>query len=183
MNFYSLFVIAVALSLDAFGIAISIGLDNCVKRKNKVMFSLSFGFFQFLCTFVGAYAGFIFNTYIVAVPQIIGGIIIAFVGIFMIKDGFEHKEEKLLLSAKMYFILGISVSIDAAVVGFTVFNKLSSNFFIFMDSVFIGIVTFVLSVIAFIISRYLKKIDLVCKYADYIGGVILVIFGLKMMFF
>lgn len=104
MNIYSLFVVAIALSLDAFGVALSIGLDSCVKRKNKLLFAISFGFFQFLCTFIGAYSGFLFNTYITYVPQIIGGMIIAFVGAFMIKEGFDNKEEKLLLNFKMYFV-------------------------------------------------------------------------------
>ncbi|MCR3761766.1 manganese efflux pump MntP family protein [Clostridium felsineum] len=183
MNIYSLLMIAIALSLDAFGVALSIGLDNSVKRNNKILFSISFGFFQFLCTFIGAYSGFLFNTYITYLPQIIGGIIIAFVGMFMIKEGFEDKEEKFLLNFKMYFVLGISVSIDAAVIGFTMFNKISSNSIIFMDSIFIGIITLILSAVAFILSRYLKKITLVCKYADYIGGIILILFGIKMMFF
>lgn len=183
MDFYSLVIIAIALSLDAFGVAISIGINKGVKRNSKLIFASSFGFFQFLFTLLGAYAGFLFNTYVVAIPKIIGGVIIALVGVLMIKEGFEEKEDNIFSSFKMYIILGISVSIDAAVVGFTVFNKINSNYIIAVQSIFVGIVTFFISVLAFIISKYLRKLDLVTKYADYVGGVILILFGLKMMFF
>jgi len=82
----------------------------------------------------------------------------------------------------MYLILGVSVSIDAMVVGFTVLNNIT-NVILLKDTLFIGGVTLVMVAIAFIISKYLKKIELIGRYADYIGGVILIIFGLKMMFF
>lgn len=183
MGIYLLFIIAVALSLDAFGVALSIGFNDEVRKKNRLFFAISFGFFQFLLTFIGAYAGFMFNTYIVTIPQIIGGTIISIVGVLMIKDGFEKKRQNILLSFKMYIILGISVSIDAAVVGFTIFNKINSNYVIMFQSLFIGIITFALSNTAFLVARFLRKIELIKRYANYIGGIILVLFGIKMMFF
>ena len=48
MELYPLFIIALALSLDAFGVALCIGLNNQAKFKNKTGFTISFGFFQFL---------------------------------------------------------------------------------------------------------------------------------------
>ena len=47
MNFYSLFLIAIALSLDAFGVALCIGLNNNVDSKYKASCAMYFGFFQF----------------------------------------------------------------------------------------------------------------------------------------
>jgi len=182
MDFYGLLLIALALSLDAFGVALCIGLNNQARLKNKVIFATSFGFFQFLLSFIGAFAGFLFNTYIAAVPNIIGGIIIALVGVLMIKEGLQNKGDCPLLNAKMYVVLGISVSIDAMVVGFTAFNKVLNNIILFQDTLFIGIVTFIMSLGAFFVSRYLKRIEIVGKYADFIGGIILILFGLKMIF-
>lgn len=182
MDLYSLFLIALALSLDAFGIALCIGLNNQTKFSNKLGFIISFGFFQFLFSYIGAYAGFLFNTYVAAMPSIIGGMIIAIVGVLMIKEGFENKGKCPLLKPKMYFILGVSVSIDAMVVGFTVLNNIT-KVVLFKNTLFIGGITLVMSTIAFLISKYLKKIEIVGRYADYIGGIILIIFGLKMMFF
>lgn len=182
MDLYSLFTVALALSLDAFGIALCIGLNNQARFVNKIGFIISFGVFQFLFSYIGAFAGFLFNTYVAAMPNIIGGIIIATVGAIMIKEGFENEGKCPILKTRMYFILGISVSIDAMVVGFTVLNNIT-NIILLKNTLFIGGITLVMSTIAFIISKYLKKVEFVGRYADYIGGIILILFGLKMMFF
>ncbi len=183
MEVYSLFLIALALSLDAFGVALCIGLNNNIARKSKVMFAISFGFFQFLFSIIGAYAGFLFNTYIASVPKVLGGALIAIVGIMMLKEGFQNKDECPLIKPGMVVILGVSVSIDAMVIGFTALNNIKNNLVILENTIFIGVVTLIITTIAFIISKYLKRIEILSKYADYIGGVILVIFGIKMMFF
>lgn len=181
VTYYSLVLIGLALSLDAFGVALSIGLNPGVKLKNKFIFCLSFGFFQFLFSFVGSYAGVYFTNNIKALPNLFGGIIILMVGVLMVKEGLEEKEECLLFTRKMYIILGGSVSIDALVVGFTMFGSIDSFQNTLQYTVIIGLITFVISVTAFIISRYLNRISLVARYADYIGGIILIIFGLKMI--
>lgn len=183
MDFYSLLLIAIALSLDAFGVALCIGLNSGVNINGKILFTACSGFFQFLFALIGAYAGVLFNTYIVSVPKVIGGVLIAIVGVVMLKEGFENKGACPVIKPGTYFVLGISVSIDAMVIGFTVLNSINNNLSILKDTLFIGLVTLIISSLAFIIAKYLKKIELLSKYADYIGGVILVIFGLKMMFF
>lgn len=183
MDFYTLFSIAVAISLDAFGVALCIGLNRAIDRNHKLLFALSFGFFQFLFSILGAYAGFLFNTYIVSLPNVIGGALIVVVGILMLKEGAAGKNECALIKPSMFIVLGISVSIDAMVIGFTAFNNITQHMILLKDTLFIGLVTFVCSLIAFIVSRYLRRIEAVGKYADYIGGVILIIFGIKMMFF
>ena len=93
-------------------------------------------------------------------PSIIGGMIIAAVGVIMINEGFENKGKCPLLNPKMYFILGVSVSIDAMVVGFTVLNNVTKVILLY-NTLFIGLITLVMSTIAFIISRYLKKIEII----------------------
>lgn len=183
MSLYSLFVIALALSLDAFGVALCIGLNNGIKRGTKILFASSFGFFQFLFSLVGAYAGFLFNTYIASVPEIIGGALIAIVGGMMLKEGLESKDECPLIKPGMFIVLGVSVSIDAMVIGFTALDNISSNLVILQNTLFIGFITLLMSMTAFIIARYLKRITVISKYADYIGGIILIIFGIKIMFF
>lgn len=182
MSLYSLILIALALSLDAFGIAICVGLKDQIKLKNKLEFIASFGFFQFLFSVLGAYAGILFNTYVTSVPNIIGGAIISFVGVFMIKEGFENKGKCPLINPKMCIILGISASIDAMVIGFTILDKIQNSIQLYQYSLIIGFVTLGMSTFAFFIAKYLKKIGFVGKYADYIGGIILIIFGIKMMF-
>lgn len=183
MNIFDIVVIGTALSLDAFGVSLSIGLNSKVRRMNKYMFAISFGFFQFAFAFLGGLFGNLFNVYILEVPSVIGGLVTAFVGILMIKEGFNDRKECLLIKPKMYFILGISVSIDALVIGFTVLNTIIKLKLVLRDTIYIGVITLCFSLVAFYIAKYLKKINLVCKYADYLGGIVLIIFGIHMMFF
>lgn len=182
MTIYSLFVIAIALSLDAFGVALSIGLNEKIRAKNKIIFCLSFAFFQFLFAFIGAYFGKLFSTYIASLPGVVGGIIISVLGVIMIKEGMGEKKQDLLLRKSMYLVLGVSVSIDAMVIGFTTLNSIVQLTKITEHTLFIGVITLIMSGIAFSISKYIKKIAIVSKYSDYIGGTILILFGLKMMF-
>jgi manganese efflux pump family protein len=181
MSLYFIISIAFALSLDAFGVALSIGLNKGLGYNRKILFSISFGFFQFLFALVGALIGILFNRFVTSVPCMAGGMIIAAVGVLMISEGFSKKHENILLQPKMYIVLGASVSIDAMVVGFTAFNSLDF-FSLIIDCLIIGIISLVMTCISFIISRYLKRIGLVSCYAEYIGGIILIIFGLKMIF-
>lgn len=182
MNFINLFIIAVALAMDASGVSISLGIRDALKAKQKIYFVLSFAVFQFLFSFIGAYSGMLFSKHLASVPSIIGGITIAVVGVLMIKEGMEGKSDYMLTKWSMYIILGISVSIDALVVGFTAFQNLRNFTTILWDTIFIGIITFMLSALAFYTAGKVKKISFIPKYADYIGGVMLILLGLKMIF-
>ncbi|WP_142413176.1 manganese efflux pump [Hathewaya massiliensis] len=183
MEFKDLLLVALALALDAFGVALGIGLNPIVKKKNKITFILSFGFFQFLFAFIGGYGGSLFSKYILCLPKVVGGTIVSLVGVFMLKESMENKkEDKLILRNKTNIILGASVSVDAMVVGFTVLNGFNSIFILTRDTLFMGIVALIMTTIAFCISKSLKKFDGFEKYADLIGGIILILFGIKMMF-
>ena len=181
MSLYFISSIAFALSLDAFGVALSIGLNKELGFNKKMLFSISFGFFQFLFALMGALMGIIFNEFITCIPNVAGGTIMAVVGVMMINEGFNKKEENIILQPQMYLILGISVSIDAMVVGFTALTCLSF-YTLMLDCLIIGVVSLIMTSLAFVISKYLNRIRLVSRYAKYIGGIILIIFGIKIIF-
>lgn len=182
MSIGGIILLGIAVSLDAFSVALSIGLNNQVRKNNKIGFIVSFSFFQFFCSFIGAYVGYIFNSF-ASIPSLIGGAIISIIGVMIVKEGMEEdKDNGLLLKWSMYFVLGISVSIDAMVVGFVTLNSLGSLALILISTLMIGFICIIMVTIAFIITKYLKKIMVLRQYADYIGGAILILFGIKMMF-
>ncbi|GAA0116873.1 manganese efflux pump [Clostridium senegalense] len=181
MSIIQLVWIAIAVGLDASAVAFGIGLNEKVEMKDKCCLTLSFGFFQFLFSFIGGSLGKTFSDNIITVPTIISGMVIAIVGIMMIKEGMENQGEYPLLSGKIYFIIGISVSIDAMVVGFITLINITYGI-LMIYSLIIGSIALIMSIISFIISKYLGRINLIGKYANYIGGVILILFGLKMIF-
>lgn len=177
------YIIGTALAMDAFGVALGIGLNPILERRHKIKFVLSFSFFQFFFTFIGGSMGHLFDVYIADIPSLAGGIIMVIVGVLMIIDGLEEKENKMLIKNSTCLILGISVSIDALVIGFTTFHKISSITLLFHYSVIIGLITVLFSNGAFIIGKAIKKIDFIVKYANFFGGASLIIFGGKMIFF
>ena len=105
------------------------------------------------------------------------------VGSVMIIDGLKEKESDLLIKDSTCIILGISVSIDALVIGFTTFCKLGSILLLSVNSILIGLITLFLSTVAFFICRYIQKVRFISKYADFLGGIALILFGLKVIFF
>ena len=184
MNIKDILIVGVALAMDAFGVTISIGLNKRVNRSKKIGFIISFALFQFLFFFSGAIMGFLFEKYITAIPNIIGGTAIGIVGAMMIKEGFEKNEnEDLVLKNIMYLILGVSVSIDAFVIGFTGFGYISSIIRIIFECSIVGFITLILCTFAFFLCRYIRKVEFISKYADFFGGVTLIIFAIKMIFF
>lgn len=175
--------VGIALSMDAFGVCISIGLNSMVKRKSKFAYILSFASFQFLFTFIGGASGYYFDTYVIKIPEVFGGAIIGAVGLLMLIDGTKEKESTVLTRGGMILILGISTSIDALVVGFTALHHVGSILILLLDSILVGLIGVFLCTFAFFACRYLRKIKLVYEYADFIGGITLIIFAIKMMFF
>lgn len=185
MELKEVILIGIALAMDALGVTISLGLNNRIQRSSKVKCILSFAVFQFLFVLIGGISGYFFDTYVASIPSLIGGSIIGIIGIIMIIDGLKDKGDSnsILEKKYMYIILGISVSIDALVIGFTAFHHVGQYIVLFLDSLLVGLVTLLICTIGFYLCRYFRKIKFICKYADFIGGIILILFGVKMIFF
>jgi len=183
MSYIEVVIISIALGLDAFGVAVSLGLDRRINVRKALIFVFSFSFFQFLLVFSGGIGGNLFNKYIFTLPSVIGGIIILLVGILMVKDAFS--EEKLVTKINwfVYIFLGLCVSVDAFVVGFSSFNELDDVFLLFDNSVIVGIITALLTILAFAISKKIRGMKFIKEYSDLLGGIILILFGIKMILF
>lgn len=183
MEVLDIFVIGIALAMDAFGVTLGVGVNKNLKNGDKQKYVFSFGFFQFLLAFIGGVSGYLFNNYIFPISTTIGGVVIGFIGILMIIDGLKNDSESILNKKAMIIILGISVSIDAMVIGFTIFNNIKEIFILFVDTILIGLITLFICNIGLFISRYISKINFVKKYASLFGGMALILFSIKMIFF
>lgn len=184
MELKAIIIIGIALAMDALGVTLSIGLNPSVRRNNKIQYIISFAVFQFLLFFIGGICGNLFEKYIVAIPNIVGGIAIGIVGLMMFKEGIQSKEEdsNLLVKKSTVLILGISVSIDALVVGFTACHHIGSYLLMTVNSILIGLITLLICTTGFFLCRYIRRLEFVTKYADFLGGIILILFAIKMIF-
>ena len=97
----------------------------------------------------------------------------------LIKEGKEEKEDEVKIhsiSFKDILLLAIATSIDALAVGVS-FAFLKVNLWIATTT--IGITTFVLSFICVLFGKTLG--NLFEKYAEYMGGSILILLGIKIL--
>ncbi len=181
MGILELFILAVGLSMDAFAVSVCKGLAmKKISFKKMAVVGLWFGGFQALMPLIGYFLGVQFKKGITSIDHWIAFILLAIIGINMIKEacskseGEEYAEDT--LDIKTMFLLAVATSIDALAVGVT-FAFLSVN--IASAVSFIGVTTFILSAIGVKIGNVFGT-----KYkakAEITGGVILILLGIKIL--
>ncbi len=178
MHFFSLFLLAVGLSMDAFAVAVCKGLAlRKVTLKNAALVGLWFGGFQALMPLIGYLLAARFRSAVTASAHWIAFALLALIGCNMIREALSAKEEPPAdetLSPRAMLPLAVATSIDALAVGVT---------FAFLEVhvpaavILIGCTTFALSMLgvrtgAVFGAKYEKK-------AEIAGGVILILLGVK----
>ena len=174
MNIIEIILIGISLSMDAFTVSICTGLNNNI--KNGLILTSSFAIFQFIMPIIGYYLGNILGTTIINYHSYFSAIILIILGIMILK------EEKITdITKKLYYqeiiLLSLATSIDALMAGLSFsFN----NTKIFLSSIIIGIITFIITNIGYYLGNiFNKKIH---QYANIIGGITLIILGIKLLF-
>lgn len=111
----SIFLIGIALSMDAFSISISIGTQPITKSQS-ILIPLIVGLFHFFMPLLGVYLGsqiiniFHFN------PKLLIVIILLYLSLIMFLDRNKH-EKKHITSIISIFLFAFSVSLDSFSVG------------------------------------------------------------------
>lgn len=180
MSLITIFVLAVALGVDAFSVAIGIGAANSKKSLAPVWrLSAAFGIFQFVMPLVGWLAGSTVVTIIAGFDHWIAFALLALVGGKMIREGFEKEsdEEKAdQMQGWPLLVLSIATSIDALAVGFS-FSVLKTP--ILFPAVIIGVVCFCMTAGGMIFGKVLAK--LFGKKVEIFGGLVLIAIGVKIL--
>ncbi|MDE6014206.1 MAG: manganese efflux pump MntP family protein [Acetatifactor sp.] len=179
MNLFSLSLIAVGLSMDAFAVSICKGLAmKEINLKKACIVGLWFGAFQALMPALGFLLGSRFEKNIIAIDHWIAFAVLGIIGASMIKEALSKNEESAndSLDIKTMFLLAIATSIDALAVGVT-FAFLQTR--ILPAVSLIGVITFTLSAVGVKAgnvfgSRYKSKAELT-------GGIILIGMGIKIL--
>lgn len=181
MDFVTILFIGIGLSMDACAVSLAKGMslkENKIK-KYALILAFAFGFFQALMPAIGYFAGSHFAEYIQSIDHWIAFILLGFIGINMIREGKEEKQEDTKIhniSVKDIFLLAIATSIDALAIGVS-FAFLKVN--LLSAIITIGITTFILSFISVLFGKKLGS--LFEKYAEYLGGTILILLGFKIL--
>lgn len=184
MGFGELMLLAVGLSMDAFAVSICKGL--AMKRatlKAGLTCGVWFGGFQGLMPLIGFLLGSIFAEAIEAVDHWVAFVLLAIIGINMLKEAFEKKDgcccedSDADLSVKTMFVMAVATSIDALAVGISL--AMAGNVNIMAAVLLIGITTCGFCTLGVKIgnvfgSRFETK-------AQVAGGVILILLGTKIL--
>ncbi len=179
MNFIDIFLIGVALSMDAFAVSICKGLSvKRVSAKHVLTVGVYFGGFQALMPTLGFLLGYKFESFITNIDHWIAFVLLALIGGNMIREalGDDDDNENDDFSFKAMLPLAVATSIDALAVGIS-FAFLGVD--IVTAALLIGATTFVLSGVGIFVgnifgSRYKTKAELA-------GGVVLILIGLKIL--
>lgn len=179
MTFISILFIAIAVSFDAMAVAAANGAHHHkISFSKAVKIAFFFGFFQLFMPLVGWVLGVGLQQIIATLDHWIAFILLAILGIKMILESFKTEDEKKtdIHSLKILLFLSVATSIDALVVGIT-FALVPVNIWLAVS--IIGVTTFILS----LASVYVGKKCGECwgKQAEIIGGIILVIIGIKIL--
>jgi putative Mn2+ efflux pump MntP len=146
--------------------------------SNYVIYYL-FGFFQALMPVIGWLAGRTVVNLIADYDHWVAFSLLAFIGTKVIWESTRNKEDqnKVDITKGLVLVtLAVATSIDALAVGLT-FAFLTVD--IVLASSLIGIVAFLVTMSSFEIGR--EAGDLIGKRAETIGGVILVVIGLRVL--
>ncbi len=185
MGIGELLLLAVGVSMDAFAVSICKGL---AMKKATLGASMTcgvwFGGFQALMPTIGFFLGTLFAEAIQAIDHWVAFVLLAIIGINMLKEASEKKEEcgccdeqNADLSVKTMFVMAVATSIDALAVGISL--AMAGNVNIWLAALFIGICTCGFSAVGVKIgnvfgSRFEKKAQLA-------GGAILILLGANIL--
>ena len=171
---------AIALSMDAFAVAMCKGLaTEKATLKQMVTVGLWFGGFQALMPSLGYFLGVAAEKYIQTFDHWIAFILLGAIGFNMIKEAFSKEENEAdgCFGCKTMLIMAIATSIDAFAAGIAFTAEKNLN--IYIAVLFIGLITFTLSAVGVKLgnifgAKYKSKAELA-------GGVILIILGAKIL--
>ncbi len=181
MDLFTVFILAIGLSMDSFAVAISCGLaEQKVTFGHAVKISFAFALFQGILPLIGWIMGTELKVFVESIDHWIAFTLLAYLGGKMIWESLRSdRSEKIsnIYSFRHIMTLSIATSIDALVVGFSYAMAESGK--IFGGALIIGMVTFFFSMLGIRIGKDVG--DKLGPKVELMGGIILLGIGLKIL--
>lgn len=180
MEILTIVFLAIGLSFDSFAVSVCSGLNlPSIRFIQAVKIAFFLAFFQAVMPFIGWLVGNSMKSLIEPVDHWIAFGLLTIIGGKMIIESFispETREIKNPLHMKVILTLSFATSIDALAVGF--------SFATFLDKIviavfIIGLVTFVASMLGILLGK--KTGPKINRYAEILGGLILILIGSKIL--
>ena len=185
MQYLSVFLLGLSLSMDALAVAITIGICRAeIRPIHALKVGVFFGSFQALMPAIGWYAGIRLSSLIKPYDHWLAFLLLAFIGGKMIYEALHEeavedddtcpREDP--LGTRRLFVLAVATSIDALAAGIS----LAIDDAPIVSSVLtIGLITLILSAAGVLLGKRMGVIFQ--KNATLAGGAILIVIGLKIL--
>lgn len=184
MDFSTILVIALALAVDAFAVAMASGavLPN-VGFRHTFRLAWHFGFFQAGMNVLGWLAGLTIQGYIEKIDHWLAFALLAFVGGRMMVEALESGDEEREIAdptrGKTMVMLSVATSIDALAVGLS-FSLLDLS--IWFPAAIIGVVATLFTTVGIHLGHFAGSKSRLGPVSEVIGGFVLVGIGVKILF-
>jgi putative Mn2+ efflux pump MntP len=171
--------LGVALSMDAFAVAIGLGAKHQISTKKLAFMAAAyFGIFQAIMPLIGYLGGKGVLGWVAAYAPWVAFFLLAFIGAKMIYESFaEGIEEDLKhITHRVMLMLAIATSIDAMAAGFAL-TLIKVNPLLACAA--IGVITYLFSYAGVMVG--VKSGTKLESKAELFGGVVLILIGIKML--
>ena len=169
------FLIAIALSMDAFSVSICMTTSNLLNKGKTIIFPVVVGILHFIMPLIGNYLGQVISINLGIIANYILGTIFLILGVEVLTQ--KEKTSYIKINIVYLIIIAITISLDS----FTVGLGLSlTNEYTYISSLIFSVVSAIFTVIGLTIGRYLNgKIE---DKANHFGGILLLLLSIKYFF-
>jgi len=183
MGIWSILLVAVALALDAFAVALAAGLNQRISTgRQTARLAFHFGFFQAMMNFCGWAAGLTFRRLIENFDHWLAFGLLVLVGLNMIvnalKGGTEETAAVDPSKGINLVLLSVATSLDALAVGLS-FSMLRVA--ILTPALIIGVVACIMTVVGVHVGRLVGTYSKLGLEAEIIGGCVLLGIGINIL--
>ncbi len=185
MNIFIILGIAFSLAMDAFAVSAGLSLSlGGLKNVQALRLAFNFGLFQFFMPILGWLAGSGFLSHAKKYDHWVAFSLLLFIGLKMILESFkvnknkEKEKEKRTDPSKGWplLFLSLATSIDSLAMGVSL---AALKVAIVFPSIVIGLVAFMMTLFGGRVGPLLGKAA--GKRAEFVGGFILILIGLKII--
>lgn len=174
---FTLFIMANALGMDAFSVALGMGMLG-LRLRQIFHIGVTIGLFHIIMPLLGMVTGKLLSNYFGMIATYIGGGLLLLIGIQMVVASFTSDDDGRVMQPMGFglILFALSVSLDSFSAGLS-FGILGAK--TALTVLMIGLMSMVLAWIGLLIgSRFQKYIG---SYGELLGGFILIGFGIKLI--
>jgi putative Mn2+ efflux pump MntP len=176
-QFFTLFLMAFALGLDAFSLGLGIGMKG-IRLLDILKISVVIAIFHIFMPLIGFFMGNYVSTLLGGIANTVGGILLVLLGSHMVYSAYRGESAQSLDHRTLWglFLFSFMVSIDSFSVGVSL-GMFASD--LLLAVLLFGAFGGGMSIIGLLLGRRIGH--WVGGYGEAFGGAILLVFGLKFL--